>query len=108
MAMTLSSEAPTADTHAARLFGALGSPLRYQLLRVLLECGESRSTNELMEACPCDPGTVHYHMRLLERAGMVICVGKGSKTLTFTANPAGIAQAQRLLGEMLANKEATQ
>jgi DNA-binding transcriptional ArsR family regulator len=51
---------------------ALGHPLRVRVLEMLGAVGESRLTNrELAQRLGVDPGHLHFHVRMLLKAGLI-------------------------------------
>ena len=55
---------------------ALGHPLRVRVLEMLGQEGEWQLTNrELAQRLGVDPGHLHFHVRMLLRAGLITLVG---------------------------------
>ena len=50
---------------------ALGHPLRLKILQVLGETDKALTNRELAEAIGVDPGHLHFHVRMLHRAGLI-------------------------------------
>jgi DNA-binding transcriptional ArsR family regulator len=50
---------------------ALGHPLRLKVLQALGEAGEPQTNRELAAAIGVDPGHLHFHVRMLHRAGLI-------------------------------------
>jgi DNA-binding transcriptional ArsR family regulator len=50
---------------------ALGHPLRLRVLELLGETGEELSNRELAHRLDVDPGHLHFHVRMLLRAGLI-------------------------------------
>ena len=50
---------------------ALGHPLRIKVLQVLGEKGEALTNRELAARLGVDPGHLHFHVRMLHRAGLI-------------------------------------
>jgi DNA-binding transcriptional ArsR family regulator len=50
---------------------ALGHPLRLRVLEALGETEESLSNRELAQRLGVDPGHLHFHVRMLLRAGLI-------------------------------------
>jgi DNA-binding transcriptional ArsR family regulator len=50
---------------------ALGHPLRLKVLQALAESDESLTNRELAERLAVDPGHLHFHVRMLHRAGLI-------------------------------------
>ena len=93
------------EPEEARLFWALGNPVRLQILRLLIQCGGQRSMSQLVSCCDKEPHTIKSHLSILEESGLVLVAGKDGNALFYAAVPARVLIAQHLLGEMLAGKE---
>jgi len=50
---------------------ALGHPLRLKVLQVLGETAEPLTNRELAQRLSVDPGHLHFHVRMLNRAGLI-------------------------------------
>lgn len=50
---------------------ALGHPLRIKVLQALAEKGEALTNRELAARLSVDPGHLHFHVRMLHRAGLI-------------------------------------
>jgi DNA-binding transcriptional ArsR family regulator len=50
---------------------ALGHPLRLKVLQVLAESEQPLTNRELAAALSVDPGHLHFHVRMLHRAGLI-------------------------------------
>jgi DNA-binding transcriptional ArsR family regulator len=50
---------------------ALGHPLRLKVLQTLAQGGETLTNRELAERLGVDPGHLHFHVRMLYRAGLI-------------------------------------
>ena len=50
---------------------ALGHPLRLKVLHVLAESEKSLTNRELAMRLSVDPGHLHFHVRMLHRAGLI-------------------------------------
>lgn len=50
---------------------ALGHPLRLKVLQVLGESDEALTNRELAARLSVDPGHLHFHVRMLHRAGLI-------------------------------------
>src|SRR3954453_1702510 len=50
---------------------ALGHPLRLKVLQVLGESEEPLTNRELAARLSVDPGHLHFHVRMLHRAGLI-------------------------------------
>jgi DNA-binding transcriptional ArsR family regulator len=56
---------------------ALGHPLRLRVLQVLGEQDEVLTNRELAQRLDVDPGHLHFHVRMLHRAGLIELVDSG-------------------------------
>ena len=50
---------------------ALGHPLRLKVLHVLAESEQPLTNRELAQRLSVDPGHLHFHVRMLHRAGLI-------------------------------------
>ena len=50
---------------------ALGHPLRLKVLQALGESDEPLTNRELAARLAVDPGHLHFHVRMLHRAGLI-------------------------------------
>jgi DNA-binding transcriptional ArsR family regulator len=50
---------------------ALGHPLRLKVLQTLGDSDEAMTNRELAERLEVDPGHLHFHVRMLHRAGLI-------------------------------------
>src|SRR5919202_4923383 len=57
---------------------ALGHPLRLKVLQVLGEVGTPLTNRELAARLAVDPGHLHFHVRMLHRAGLIELAGAGA------------------------------
>ena len=57
---------------------ALGHPLRLKVLQVLSETEEPLTNRELANRLSVDPGHLHFHVRMLHRAGLIELAGTGA------------------------------
>src|SRR5215218_970451 len=79
---------------------ALGHPLRLRVLELLGETGEELSNRELASRLEVDPGHLHFHVRMLVRAGLIRPVeGAGrAREKPYRAIAKAIRVAPELLG----------
>jgi DNA-binding transcriptional ArsR family regulator len=56
---------------------ALGHPLRLKVLQVLADSDEPLTNRELAARLSVDPGHLHFHVRMLHRAGLIELAGTG-------------------------------
>jgi DNA-binding transcriptional ArsR family regulator len=54
---------------------ALGHPLRLKVLQVLSETNEPLTNRQLAARLAVDPGHLHFHVRMLQRAGLIELAG---------------------------------
>jgi DNA-binding transcriptional ArsR family regulator len=57
---------------------ALGHPLRLKVLQVLGESEQPLTNRELAQRLSVDPGHLHFHVRMLHRAGLIELAGTGA------------------------------
>ena len=57
---------------------ALGHPLRLKVLQVLAESEKPLTNRELAGQLSVDPGHLHFHVRMLHRAGLIELAGTGA------------------------------
>ena len=50
---------------------ALGHPLRLKVLQVLNDSDRPLTNRELAQSLAVDPGHLHFHVRMLHRAGLI-------------------------------------
>jgi DNA-binding transcriptional ArsR family regulator len=58
---------------------ALGHPLRLKVLQALGATDEPLTNRELAERLSVDPGHLHFHVRMLHRAGLIELVHAGGR-----------------------------
>ena len=58
---------------------ALGHPLRLRVLEELGAHGESLTNRELAQRLGIDPGHLHFHVRMLHKAGLIELVDGGQR-----------------------------
>jgi len=84
---------------------ALGHPLRVRVLEMLGQEGEWRLTNrELAQRLGVDPGHLHFHVRMLLKAGLIELAdnGKRGREKPYRA----VARVFRVAPELLASAGA--
>jgi DNA-binding transcriptional ArsR family regulator len=59
------------EVHRPEQLKALGHPLRLKVLQVLGESAEPLTNRELASRLSVDPGHLHFHVRMLHRAGLI-------------------------------------
>ena len=83
---------------------ALGHPLRLRVLETLGARDEKPLTNrELAERLGVDPGHLHFHVRMLLRAGLIERVDTGGREKPYRA----VARTVRIKPELLASGLST-
>ena len=58
---------------------ALGHPLRLKVLQVLGESDKALTNRELAQRLSVDPGHLHFHVRMLHRAGLIELADRGGR-----------------------------
>jgi DNA-binding transcriptional ArsR family regulator len=58
---------------------ALGHPLRLKVLQVLGESDKALTNRELAQRLAVDPGHLHFHVRMLHRAGLIELAEAGGR-----------------------------
>jgi DNA-binding transcriptional ArsR family regulator len=58
---------------------ALGHPLRLKVLQVLGESDKALTNRELAQRLSVDPGHLHFHVRMLHRAGLIELADTGGR-----------------------------
>src|SRR6185312_4761866 len=58
---------------------ALGHPLRLKVLQVLGESEKPLTNRELAATLSVDPGHLHFHVRMLHRAGLIELANTGGR-----------------------------
>jgi DNA-binding transcriptional ArsR family regulator len=84
---------------------ALGHPLRVRVLEMLGQEGDSQLTNrELAQRLGVDPGHLHFHVRMLLKAGLIELAdnGKRGREKPYRA----VARVFRVAPELLASSGA--
>lgn len=82
----------------ARVFAALGDPVRLALVEVLAD-GRPRSIAELAQGLPITRQGVAKHLRVLEGAGVLAAERTGRET-RFKAEPEALAAARDCLARV--------
>jgi DNA-binding transcriptional ArsR family regulator len=59
------------EIHRPEQLKALGHPLRLKVLQTLGDAGEPLTNRELAARLNVDPGHLHFHVRMLHRAGLI-------------------------------------
>src|SRR5690349_5864541 len=65
--------------HKPEQLKALGHPLRLKVLQVLGESPGPLTNRELANRLSVDPGHLHFHVRMLHRAGLIELAGSGGR-----------------------------
>ncbi len=64
---------------------ALGHPLRLKVLQVLGEAERPMTNRELAQRLSVDPGHLHFHVRMLHRAGLIELTEAGGREKPYRA-----------------------
>ncbi|MFD3589701.1 ArsR/SmtB family transcription factor [Streptomyces sp. NPDC058683] len=83
------SAAPLDEDQAAdlaKIFKALGDPVRLRLLSMIASRGEGGQSGEVGEVCVCEltpafdlsQPTISHHLKLLRQAGLIDCQRRGT------------------------------
>lgn len=83
---------------AAGVFRALGDPTRVALLACAAKCARPCSVSELAACCSVDLSVVSRHLKMLERAGLLLARREGQKVL-YTVRYTDIADRLRTLAD---------
>jgi len=86
---------------AAPLFRALGDPTRSRLLACLVKCRRPCSATELAGCCELDFSTVHRHLAVLVRSGLIASRKEG-RTVWYEASAGELAGHFHRIGDHLA------
>jgi len=79
---------------------ALGHPLRVRVLEMLGQEGREQLTNrELAQRLAVDPGHLHFHVRMLLKAGLIELADGGGREKPYRA----VAKTFRVAPELLAS-----
>ena len=93
----MSTESPSLlskdELRLARVFKALGNPIRLEILRRLVECDRC-ICGDLVAALPLAQSTVSQHLKVLKEAGLIRGEIEGPATC-YCIDHAGLEWAQR-------------
>jgi len=67
------------EIHQPEQLKALGHPLRLKVLQVLGESSAPLTNRELANRLSVDPGHLHFHVRMLHRAGLIELAETGGR-----------------------------
>ena len=84
---------------------ALGHPLRLRTLELLCQDeGDGLTNRELAQRLSVDPGHLHFHVRMLQKAGLIepASTGRGGREKPYRA----IAREMRVHSDLLATNVA--
>jgi DNA-binding transcriptional ArsR family regulator len=84
---------------------ALGHPLRLRTLELLCQDdGEGLTNRELAQRLSVDPGHLHFHVRMLRKAGLIepVAPGRGGREKPYRA----VAREMRVHSDLLATNVA--
>lgn len=99
MAISSNSLFNTNVEKTAKVFKALGHPVRLLIVKHLME-NESCFANQLVNLMPYSQPTVSRHLAELTNAGITKAEKKGSH-LYFEINPVGLSAVKDLLDKLL-------
>lgn len=88
-----------AEEQLARMFKALGNPVRFQILQILAE-KQMCITGEIVEFTTLAQSTVSQHLKVLREAGLIKGEVEGP-AVCYCLNPASLAWLKARLGEWL-------
>lgn len=94
------------DHERAEILRALGHPARLQILRALSDRNQC-FCGEIVEMLPLVQSTVSQHLKVLKEAGLVDGTIDGPRSC-YCINRAKLADAQALLGELMADHKLAQ
>ena len=83
---------------------ALGHPLRLKILQVLGDSERALTNRELAGALSVDPGHLHFHVRMLHRAGLIELAPAGGREKPYRL----VSKQLRVAGEIRASGLATE
>jgi DNA-binding transcriptional ArsR family regulator len=85
------------SAEAARVFAALGDPVRLKLVEALGPDGQSIA--DLARGLPITRQGVTKHLKVLEAGGLICCERRGREVI-WRGHPAGLDVARRALEEI--------
>ena len=84
--MTETAQQSVLELHRPEQLKAMGHPLRLKVLQVLGDAQEPLTNRELAARLEVDPGHLHFHVRMLHRAGLIeLAPGSGREKPYRTA-----------------------
>ena len=83
----------------ARLFDALSSPMRVQILGLLVRYGGLISVEEMAALLPLTQPTISHHLRNLREARLIECQRQGLRAY-YQVAPAALHAAQQALSAL--------
>jgi DNA-binding transcriptional ArsR family regulator len=92
------------ELHSADQLKALGHPLRLKVLQALGQSDKPLTNRELAELLSVDPGHLHFHVRMLQRAGLIELVEGAGREKPYRS----VAKHLRVGPEMRAAGLATE
>jgi len=75
----------TLEVTSATQLKALGHPLRLKVLQALGQSDEALTNRELAARLSVDPGHLHFHVRMLHRAGLIELVEAAGREKPYRA-----------------------
>lgn len=85
-------------------FRSLGDPTRAKLLACLIKCSRPCAVGEIAECCSVDLSVVSRHLRMLERAGILVSSKKG-RSVTYTVSFEHLCRTLRELADAIGQCE---
>lgn len=98
------AEAAPGPEAAARVFAALGDPMRLRLVSMLAD-GQARSIRDLAAPLPISRQGVTKHLRVLEQAGVLVAQPVG-RECRWRGDPAALDAARGYLDRVAAEWDA--
>jgi ArsR family transcriptional regulator, arsenate/arsenite/antimonite-responsive transcriptional repressor len=90
---------PTDQKRLARMFKALGNPIRFQIMEYLA-ANQTCITNDIVNALPLAQSTVSQHLKVLREAGLIRGEVEGPATC-YCLDPEGLQWLKDQIGNWL-------
>lgn len=99
----MSEETPTKlsqdEIRLAKMFKALGNPIRLEILKQLADCNRC-ICNDIVSALPLAQSTVSQHLKVLKEAGLILGEVEGPATC-YCINPEGLNWLKSKVGQLI-------